>query len=45
MLERLQISDRTRTGGFSLDNDINVETQKIYGDEMYKQMEKYLDNE
>lgn len=45
MLERLQMSDRTRTGGFSLNNDINVETQKIYGDEMYKQMQKYLDNE
>lgn len=45
MLERMQMSDRTRTGGFSLDNDINVETQKIYGDEMFKQMKKYLDNE
>lgn len=45
MLERLQMSDRTRTGGFSLDNEISVETQKIYGDEMQKQMKKYLDNE
>lgn len=45
MLERLQMSDRTRIGGFSLDNEISVETQKIYGEEMYKQMEKYLDNE
>lgn len=45
MLERMQMSDRTRTGGFSLDNEISVETQKIYGDEMYKQMKKYLDNE
>ena len=45
MLERMQMSDRTRTGGFSLDNKISVETQNIYGEEMYKQMEKYLDNE
>lgn len=45
MLERIQMSDRTRTDGFSLDNEISVEAQKIYGDEMYKQMLKYLDNE
>lgn len=45
ILERMQMSDRTRTGGFSLNNEISVETQKIYSIEMYKQMKKYLDNE
>lgn len=45
MLERMQMSDRTKTGGYSLDNNVQMEAMKIYGDDMYMSMKKYLYNE
>ena len=45
MLERMQMSDRTKTGGFTLDNNISTEAMQIYGGDMYRHMKKYLDNE
>ena len=45
ILERMQMSKRTSTNGYSLDNDIKVETMNIYSYDIYNYMKKYLDNE
>ena len=44
ILERIQMSKRTSTSGYSLNNDISVDIMNIYSHDMYDHMKKYLNN-